>query len=446
MLKIFSAKKDTTMEDKKLIPVIVEGVRTPFLRSNGAFSNFMAYDLGRLAISGLMGKTGLNPEEVDHVIYGIVVPDPSTPNIARESMLGAGLKNTTPAHTVSLACITSNVAATTAADQIRLGKIKTAIVGGVDHMSDPPIRVSRNLRQALIRLQKAKSPLQAFQQIRKLGLKDLMPQVPAIAEFSNGLTMGQGCERMAMAMGATREESDEFAARSHQLAAKAQKEGVFEEDIVPINIPPKFSLVDQDNGPRGDTTVEGLSKLRPAFDKKFGIVTAGSASFLTDGASAVLMMSMEKAEELNYKPKAILKDYVYKAGDPKDEMLLGPALAIPELLDKNGLTTEDVDVWEIHEAFAAQVVCFFKAFEDQKFMKDRLGLDKTFGKLPLDKMNIYGGSLSLGHPFAATGGRLLTTASRRLQKENARYAIIAGCAAGGHGSAILLENPNKKES
>ena len=428
--------------DKSKIPVIVEGVRTPFLRSNGAFSNFMAYDLGRLAISGLMGKTGLDPAEVDHVIYGIVVPDPSTPNIARESMLGAGLKNTTPAHTVSLACITSNMAATTAGDLIKLGKIKTAVIGGVDHLSDPPIRVSRNLRQALIRLQKAKSPFQVIQQISKLSLKDLIPQIPAITEFSNGLSMGQGCERMAQAMGATREESDSFAARSHQLACQAQKDHVFEEDIIPINVPPKFGLVDQDNGPRGDTTVERLSKLRPVFDKKFGIVTAGSASFLTDGASAVLMMSMEQAEKLKYEAKAILKDYVYKAGDPKEEMLLGPALAIPELLNRNGLTTDDIDVWEIHEAFAAQMVCFFKAFESEDFMKKRLGLDKTFGKLPLEKMNIYGGSLSLGHPFAATGGRLMTTASRRLQKEKARYAIIAGCAAGGHGSAILLENPN----
>jgi acetyl-CoA acyltransferase len=247
---------------------------------------------------------------------------------------------------------------------------------------------------------------------------------------------------MAQAMGATREESDSFAARSHQLACQAQKDHIFEEDIIPINVPPKFDLVDQDNGPRGDTTVERLSKLRPVFDKKFGIVTAGSASFLTDGASAVLMMSMEQAEKLKYEAKAVLKDYIYKAGDPKEEMLLGPALAIPELLNRNGLTTDDIDVWEIHEAFAAQMVCFFKAFESEDFMKKRLGFDKTFGKLPLEKMNIYGGSLSLGHPFAATGGRLMTTASRRLQKEKARYAIIAGCAAGGHGSAILLENPN----
>ena len=424
------------------VPVIIEGVRTPFLRSNGAFSNFMAYDLGRLAISGLMGKTGLSPKEVDQVIYGIVVPDPSTPNIARECMLGAGLSDKTPAHTVSMACITSNMAATTAADQIRLGKCKTAVIGGVDHMSDPPIRVSRNLRQALIRLQKAKSPAQVFGQIRKLSFKDLMPQVPSITEFSNGLTMGQGCERMAMAMGATRKESDEFAARSHQLAFKAQKEGVYEGDIIPIKVPPKFALVDQDNGPRGDTTVESLSKLRPAFDKKFGIVTAGSASFLTDGASAVLMMGQKHAEKLNYQPLAILKDYVFKAGDPKDEMLLGPALAIPDLLAQNNLTTADVDVWEIHEAFAAQVVCFFKAFQDKSFMKNRLGHDQTFGELPLEKINIYGGSLSLGHPFAATGGRLLTTASKRLQKEKAKYAVVAGCAAGGHGSAILLENPN----
>ena len=389
------------------VPVIIDGVRTPFLRSNGAFSNFMAYDLGRLAISGLMGKTGLSPKEVDQVIYGIVVPDPSTPNIARECMLGAGLSDSTPAHTVSMACITSNMAATTAADQIRLGKCKTAVIGGVDHMSDPPIRVSRNLRQALIRLQKAKSPAQVFGQIRKLSFKDLMPQVPSITEFSNGLTMGQGCERMAMAMGATRAESDEFAARSHQLAFKAQKEGVYEGDIIPIKVPPKFALVDQDNGPRGDTTVESLSKLRPAFDKKFGIVTAGSASFLTDGASAVLMMGKKHAEKLNYQPLAILKDYVFKAGDPKDEMLLGPALAIPDLLAQNNLTTADIDVWEIHEAFAAQVLGCQYALENNNYCVNNLNLKKSFGKIDENILNVAGGAISIGHPVGASGARII---------------------------------------
>lgn len=424
--------------------VIVHGVRTPFLKSNGAFHPLMTHDLGRYAVTGLLQRSGVDPEAVDLVVMGSVIQDPRTSNVAREIALGAGLPKETPAFTTTLACISANVAATTVVDQIRGGQIDVAIAGGTESFSDPPIRVSKALRQALVKLQKAKGPKDWLDILKDLSPKDIALDIPSAAEFSTGLTMGQSCERLAKAWGVTREESDEYAVRSHVLADRAWKEGRYADEVVPVQVPPRFETVVQDDGPRGDSTLESLAKLKTAFDKEFGIITAGSSSFLTDGASAVLLMSQERADELGARPLAVVRDYVYGAGDPLEELLLGPSFTIPRLLDRSGLKVEDIGVWEIHEAFSAQMVANFKALRSAEFAKERLGRGKALGEIPLEKVNVWGGSLSLGHPFGATGGRLLTTASRRLQVTGERYAVIAGCAAGGQGSAILLENPSAK--
>ena len=440
-------QKQTTDTGQKqpFDPVIVAGVRTPFMRSHKAYVNLSAFDLGRFALSGLMSKTALEPDLVEQVTMGTVIHDPKTPNVARECVLGAGLPSVVPAYTVSLACISSNVAATNTADMIRLQRLQIGIFGGTDTCSDPPIRFSPKLRKALVRLGKIKKPqdiLKEWPTLKKLRFSDIAPDVPAVAEFSNGKTMGEGAEILAQQAGVQREESDRFAERSHQCAVKAQNEGFFNEDLIAVQAPPVFATIDKDDGPRGDTTFEKLGSLRPAFDKKLGVSTAGSSSFLTDGASAVMMMSRERAKELGFTPKAVLRDYVYKAGDALSEMLTGPALSIPLLLKRNGLKVEDIGVWEIHEAFAAQVLANLKFMTQDKFAQERLGIDKAVGEIPLEKINIWGGSLSIGHPFGATGGRLLWTASRRLIQEQARFAVVSGCAAGGHGSAILLENPD----
>ncbi len=423
-------------------PVIVDGVRTPFMRSNKTYEDLPSYELGRMALSGLAAKTGLDLSQIDHVAMGTVIHDPVTSNVARESLLAAGYPNTIPAHTVSLACISSNVAATQAADMIKLNRIAVAVVGGTDTCSDPPIRVSRQMRKGLVRLSKMKKASDFISQwpfIRTLKLSDFALDVPKVVEFSNGKSMGQGADILAQQTGVSREESDAFAARSHQLAAKAQKDGIFKNMIVPAYLPPRFDPVLQDDGPRGDTTQEALARLKPAFDK-FGVNTAGSSSFLTDGASAMLMMSRAKAKELGFKGKACIRDYIYGAGDALSEMLSGPALTIPLLLARNKLKASDVQVWEIHEAFSAQVLANLKLIESRKFLKDRLGLSDSVGSIAIDRVNIWGGSLSLGHPFGATGARLLATAAMRLSQDGHRYAIVSGCAAGGHGSAILLEN------
>lgn len=414
--------------------VIVDGVRTPFLKSNGAFKDLMAHDLGRIAIAGLLAKSGVDPKKVELVVMGTVVQDPRTSNLARESALGAGLPHATPAFTTTLACISSNVAATTIVDQIQLGRLDVAIAGGAESFSDPPIRLSRNLRQALVKMQKAKGAKGYFDILKDLSPEDIVPDIPSAAEFSTGLTMGQSCERFAKRVGVTRAESDEFAARSHVLADRAWKEGRYADEVLSVPVPPKMDITAKDDGPRGDSTVETLSKLKPAFDKEFGLITAGSSSFLTDGGSAVLIMSREAADKNKVKARSIIKDYVYAAGDPLESLLEGPALAVPKLLERVGLKAKDIGVWEIHEAFSAQVVA------NLKLMRDK-GVD-----IPIEKINVWGGSLSIGHPFGATGGRLLTVATRRLEVTGARYAVITGCAAGGHGSAILLENPNASAS
>lgn len=420
--------------------VVVDAVRTPFLKSNGAFRTLMSWELGREAIKGLLAKTGVDPKTVDVVAMGTVVQDPRTSNLAREAMLGAALPVTTPAFTTTLACISANVAATSVADQIALGRVDVAIAGGAESFSDPPIRLSKNLRQALVKMQKAKGPQGYLQILSTLAPHDLVPDIPSAAEYSTGLTMGESCERLAKRVGVSRFESDDFAVRSHVLADRAWKEGRYADDVAAVAVPPGFDLVKQDDGPRGDSTVEAAGKLKPAFDRDFGLLTAASSSFLTDGGSAVLLMAAAKAKKLGYKSRAVLRDWVYAAGDPLEELLAGPALTIPKLLEKNKLTVKDIGVWEIHEAFAAQVVANLKLVADKKWVKDRVGSD-VFGEIPVDKLNLWGGSLSLGHPFGATGGRLISTAMKRLETSGARYAVVSGCAAGGHGSAILIENP-----
>lgn len=426
------------------LPVIIDGVRTPFMRSHKAYVNLRACDLGRMALQALMERVAISPSEIDYVCMGTVIHDAHTPNIARESVLAAKFPPKVPAHTVSLACISSNVASTSVADMIRLNRIEIGVAGGVDTCSDPPIRLSPGFRRALVRWQKIKKPMQLLPELRRLKnfeLSDLALDAPGVTEFSNGKSMGEGCEILNQRVGVTREEADAYAARSHQLAVKAQKEKIFDDHVVPVQIPPKFNSIATDDGPRADSTPERLAKLSPAFDKTFGINTAGNSSFLTDGASAMLITSKKKALEMGYVPKAIIVDHVYAAGDALNEMLSGPSLTIPLLLEKNNLKASDIDVWEIHEAFAAQILANLKLLANENYAKERLGMSHAVGDIPLEKINIWGGSLSLGHPFGATGTRLLTTAAKRLEVQEAKYAVVSGCAAGGHGSAILLANP-----
>ncbi len=275
--------------------------------------------------------------------------------------------------------------------------------------------------------------------VLSLRPKDFVPDAPAVAEFLTQRTMGLDCDILAARYNVGRKEQDEFAVRSHQLSAKADAEGLLAPEIVPVEVTPSFKRIAKDNGFRADTTFEKVSKLKPAFVKDGGTITAANASFLTDGAAAVLMMTEEKAQQLNLKPKAYIHSYTFVGCDIENELLLGPAYAVSKLLKQTGLGLSDIDVFEFHEAFAGQILTNLKCLASDEFAKEKLGRDKAVGVVPMDKFNLWGGSLSLGHPFGATGARLVTTASNRLIKENGKYALIAACAAGGHGHAMILE-------
>ncbi|HBQ61342.1 MAG TPA: acetyl-CoA C-acyltransferase [Balneolaceae bacterium] len=423
--------------------VLVDGCRIPFQRSGTNYNDLMAYDLGRMAIEGLIARNAVDPATIDRVIMGTVIQEVKTSNVARESALGAGIPNSVPAFTTTMACISSNQAITSGVDLIRSGQAKIILAGGTETMSDIPVRFKKKFRQKVLAARKYKSPLDFLKFFKGLGLKDFLPELPAIAEFSTGEVMGESADRMAARFGVSREDQDEYALRSHQLAAKATNEGVLDQELIPAKIPPKFDVVKNDNGFREDTSLEKLGKLRPAFIKPHGTVTAGNSSFLTDGASASFIMEEQTALELGLKPKAYIREYNFVSQDPGEELLLGPAYAIPKALNAMDLSLNDIDVFELHEAFAGQVLSVLTALNSDTFARESLQQDKKAGEIPMDKLNLLGGSLSLGHPFGATGVRLVTTAANRLIREDGEFAMVSACAAGGQGHAVVLERyPN----
>lgn len=288
----------------------------------------------------------------------------------------------------------------------------------------------------MLSLNKAKTLGARLSLLGSIRLAHLAPELPAVAEFSTAETMGHSADRLAAAFGVSRLEQDEFALRSHTLAKKAQDGGLLS-DVVGFKVPGK-DIVSKDNGIR-PSTMEQMAKLKPAFVKPHGTVTAANSSFLTDGASAVLIMSEEKALAMGYKPKAYLRDFVYVSQDPKDQLLLGPTYATPKVLEKSGLTMDDIDVFEFHEAFAGQIMANLKAMGSDWFAQTYMGRKTKVGVPPMEKFNTWGGSLSLGHPFGATGCRLVTTVAHRLQKEGGQYGLVAACAAGGQGHAMVIE-------
>ena len=420
-------------------PVFIDGGRLPFQRAGTTYTNLLSYDLGRMALRGLLARTGLDAGVLDRVIMGSVIQNVETSNVAREAALGAGIPHDVPAFTVSMACISSNQALTSAADLIRTGQADAVLAGGTEMLSDIPQQFNKNVRKKLFEARKYKSPRDYLNLLKGLSPSDLLPQVPSIAEFSTGETMGASADKLAAKFGVSREEQDEYALRSHQKAAEARRRGLLTDEIVPATVPPDFEPVTEDNGIREDTSLDKMSKLAPAFVKPYGTVTAGNASPLTDGASAALLLSEEKADALGYRPSAYLRNYLYVSQDPGDELLLGPALAMPRVVEAAGLSFDDIDVFELHEAFAGQVLAVLRALESASFARDRLDTSTPPGPVPMDRLNTWGGSISLGHPFGATGVRLVTTAVHRLHEEDGRYALVAACAAGGQGHALLLE-------
>jgi acetyl-CoA acyltransferase len=416
---------------------IVDGCRTPFAKSGTAFRDLSAVELGKIAVRELISRAELDVEEVDHVVYGTVVQSVQEPNIAREVTLGSGIPPSVPAFTVGRACASSNQAITSGAEQIALGMADVVIAGGAESLTDIPILFSDEMRDALVAASKARSlgdRLKAFAGIRP---KHLAPITPAIAEPTTGLTMGQSAEKMAQENGITREEQDRWALRSHQLAWAATEDGRLTREIAPVYVDGVAIL--QDNGIRPDTSLEKLSQLKPVFDRKYGTVTAGNASPLTDGASAVLLMSEEKAKALGYEPLGYVRGYAYAALSPADQLLQGPVFATPVALERAGLSMKEIDLMEMHEAFAAQVLSNLQWFDSKRIAEERLGRSEPIGHPDLERINVMGGSIAIGHPFGATGGRITITLLNELKRRDQQFGLITVCAAGAMGFAMVVE-------
>ncbi len=418
---------------------IVAGVRTPFARAGTTLKHLTAIELGKLAVAELIQRTSLEPNLVELIVYGTVVPSVIAPNIAREISLMPMMPRGCDAYSVSRACASANQAITDAADQIVLGHRDVVIAGGAESLSNVPILHSRSMSNKLVALSRAKNIGQRIGLISSIRPRDLVPVTPAIAEPSTGETMGQSAEKMAKLNRISREEQDQFALRSHRLAAVGTEDGRLTAEIVPAYVPPKYETVlTSDNGIRTDSSIEQLRALKPVFDRKYGSVTAGNSSPLTDGASAVLLMSEERAETLGYRPLAYIRSYAYSALDPGEQLLMGPVLAAPVALQRAGLTLADIDLFEMHEAFAAQVLSNLDGFESREWAQ-RAGFSQPLGEVDRSRLNVMGGSISIGHPFGATGGRILTTLANALVRRGGQFGLMTVCAAGGMGHAMVIE-------
>jgi acetyl-CoA acyltransferase len=418
---------------------IVAGVRTPFAKAGTAFKSISAIDLGKLCVAELLQRTNLDGKEVQALVFGTVIPSVIAPNIAREVSLLPLLPKGVQAYTVSRACASANQAITDAADQIALGHLDVAIAGGSESLSNIPILHAQGFADALVLASKARTFTARLKALSRIRPKDLVPVTPAIAEPSTGATMGQSAEKMAKLNAIAREEQDHFALRSHRLAAAGTTDGRLTAEIMPVYVPPRFETVlTSDNGIREDTSYEQLAALKPVFDRKYGSVTAGNSSPLTDGGACVLLMSEEKARALGYPPLGIIRSYAYAALDPGEQLLQAPVLAAPVALKRAGLTLKDIDLVEMHEAFASQVLSNLKGFES-KYWAERAGFSQPVGEVDRAKLNVMGGSIAIGHPFGATGARITTTLLNELRRRGGQFGLMTVCAAGGMGFAMVVE-------
>lgn len=415
---------------------IINGSRTPFVKSMANYQGASNQDLLSSAFNDLVTKNKLQGKKLGDVIAGTVMNHPFDWNLSREVVLGSELHPDTPGLNIQRACGTGLEAANLVALKIASGQIDAGIAGGSDTNSDIPLIGQRKLTHWLIKLQNAKSFAEKLKVVTGFNPALLKPQIPAVKEPRTGLSMGEHCELMVKEWKVTREEQDQLAFESHQKAAKAYEDG-FHDDLIVT-----FKNLSKDTITRKDTTIEKLAKLKPAFDKSAaGTLTAGNSTPLTDGASVVLLGSEDWAKDNNLEIQAYFKDAEVSAVDFVNGagLLMAPTVAVSKLLERNNLTLQDFDFYEIHEAFAGQVLCTLKAWEDPEYCKKVLGRDKAMGSVDRTKMNVKGGSLALGHPFAATGGRIIATAAKILKEKGQGRVLISICTAGGMGVAAIIE-------
>jgi acetyl-CoA acyltransferase len=419
---------------------IVAGCRTPFARSGTVYRDLTALDLAKACVQELVERTEVDPSEVDSVVMGQVVPSVKAPNLGREAALRAGLPKSVPAHTVNRACASANQAIADVTTSILRGHAEMGIAGGAESLSDVPILHSKRMARILIEAQKARTLGARLAALAKIRPRDLVPEAPAIAEPSTGLTMGQSAEKMAKENGISRQEQDEIALASHRRGWAATEDGRLPAETCAVHVPPRYeTTVTADNLLRQDTSLEALGSLKPVFDRRYGTVTAGNSSPLTDGAAAVLLASEEKAKAEGHEPLAYIKEWAVAAVDPGGQLLMGPGIAVPKVLERAGLQLGDIDLIEMHEAFAAQVASNIQALESETWAKETLGRSTPVGKVNRDRLNVCGGSIALGHPFGATGARITTTLANEMKRTDAELGLISVCAQGGMGFAMILE-------
>ena len=439
--------------------VLVEGVRTPFVKADTKFKEVHPAELGRVAVHELLERSGIKPEIIEEVIMGNTGTPSDAVNISRVIALRAGIPQSVPAVSVHRNCASALESITTGFERIRAGTCDVIVAGGAESMSQMPLIMSQPFVKAFQKLAGARTTGQQLGAVWNLIRTDLKQAVelvttsplvqsshkPRIAIVEGltdpfvGINMGQTAEILAKDWSISREEQDRFALASHQKAVAATASGRFAEEITPVFLPPAFKeYVAQDVGPRAEQTLEQLGKLKPFFDRKYGSITVGNACPITDGAGAVLLMSRAKARELGLKPIASIKSYAFAGCEP-ERMGLGPAYATPIALKRAGLTLKDIGVTELNEAFAAQVIACVKAMDSDEWCKSKLGLSGKLGAIDPATMNINGGAIALGHPVGATGTRLVITLMRELQKKNAQFGLATLCIGGGQGGAVILE-------
>jgi acetyl-CoA acyltransferase len=407
---------------------IVAGCRTPFCKAGSSLKDVRAVDLARYAARELLERTNIDPKAVEQGIFGQVVPSALVPNIAREVSLLPQFPKDIPSYSLNRACASSNQAVTSAHDQIALGHADVILTGGAESLSDIPILASRRLSEILVTASKARTLGARLATFGRIRPRDLVPVAPAIAEPSTGQSMGQSAEKMAKENHIGREAQDRWALRSHQLAAAGTSDGRLTGEIAPwISMREGIDPLTHDNGIRQDTSLEQMAVLKPVFDRRYGSVTAANSSPLTDGASAVLLMSEEAARSLGYEPLAFIRSYAVAAVDPGWQLLQAPVWAVPKALERAGIQWKELGLIEIHEAFASQVLSNLQGFAQKGWEVNE------------DIINVMGGSIALGHPFGATGGRLVTTLANEMKRRGVQFGLISVCAQGGMASAIVLE-------
>lgn len=419
---------------------VVAGCRTPFVKARTSFQDMDVVDLAGIVTAELVARSNLDPDGIDRCVFGTVVPALHAPNLGREAIFRAGLPETIPGIGVSLACASSNLAIVQGAEMILTGTVDVVIAGGAESLSTVPVQFTRRAVKKLSRLNKARSLGEKLAAVKDFRPSDLAPVPPAIAEYTTGLTMGQSCEKMAQENDVSRRAQDEIALMSHQRAAAAIEEGRFDEYLVPVFPQPRYAeAVDRDSGVRTDTSMAALADLKPVFDRRYGTLTAGNSSPITDGAAGVLLMAETQARAVGVEPLGYVRSYAWAAVDPANQLLQGPAYAAPVALDRAGLTLKDMDLIEMHEAFAAQIVSNMKAFASPKFARDELGRASPVGEVDFDRLNVNGGSVSIGHPFGATGARVTMQLLYELRRRDLHFGLLTVCAAGGVGFAMVVE-------